>query len=136
MQKYTTVTTDEVADAISMYDTISGDIKEDAAYGGYDGVITEYDTLMPTPHCEKYEYVDDGTALDIIRFENGARLMTNGYELLFMSKRDAEHGQDCYKLTMSSSELPNKSCLMEQNLQWLKATDSQIVFININGEVT
>lgn len=136
MQKYTTVTTEEVAEAISMYDTISGDIKEDAAYGGYDGVITEYDTLMPTPHCEEYEYINDGTALDIIRFENGARLMTNGYELLFMSKRDIEHDYNCYRITTNSSELPNKSCLMEQNLQWLKATDSQIVFININGEVT
>jgi hypothetical protein len=113
MQKYTNVTNEEVAEAISMYDTISGDIKEDAAYGGYDGVITEYDTLMPTPHCEEYEYINDGTALDIIRFENGARLMTNGYELLFMSKRDVEHDRNCYRITTNSSELPNKSCLME-----------------------
>jgi hypothetical protein len=113
MQKYTTIINDEVADAISIYDTISGDIKEDSAYGGYDSVITEFDTLMPTPYCDKYDYIDDGTALDIIRFESGSRLMTNGYELLFMTKYDAKNGQECFKLTTNSTELPNKSCLME-----------------------
>lgn len=136
MQKYTTVTTDEVADAISKYDVISGDIKEDAAYGGYDGVITEYDNLKPDLHYDKYEYIDDGTAIDLIRFGCGSRLLTNGYELLFMTAAAVDGNRDCYKITMNSAELPNKSCLAEQNLQWLKATDAQIVFININGEMT
>jgi hypothetical protein len=137
MQKYNTVTTDEVADSISMYDTIDGDVKEDAAYGGYDSVIIEYDIMKPNPYNDKYDYIDDGTAIDLIRFDCGSRLITNGYDLMFMPAKSIENDTAyCYKIAMNSTELPGKSCLAEQKMQWLKATDSQIVFININGEVT
>ena len=137
MQKYNTVTTDEVTDSISMYDTIDGDVKEDAVYGGYDGVITEYDIMKPNPYNDKYDYIDDGTAIDLIRFDCGSRLITNGYDLMFMPAKSIENGDACcYKIAMTSAELPGKSCLVEQKMKWLKATDSQIVFININGEVT
>ena len=50
---------------------IDGDVKEDAVYGGYDGVITEYDIMKPNPYNDKYDYIDDGTAIDLIRFDCG-----------------------------------------------------------------
>ena len=136
MQTYTTITTNEVADAISKYDTIADGVKEDAAYGGYDNVIDEYDMLKPSSTCQKYDYIDDGTAIDLIRFGCGSRLLTNGYELMFMTAKSVNGDGDFYTIASSYIELPSHSCLAEQNLRWLKATDSQIVFININAEVT
>ena len=32
--------------------------------------------------------------------------------------------------------LVDHSCMFEQNLRWLKATDSEVVFINVEGEST
>jgi len=64
--------------------------QEDAAYGGYDGVIDRYDKDAPKPTHEKYDFIDDGTAVDIHRFACGSKLVTNGYELLFIDgKGDA-----------------------------------------------
>lgn len=71
------------------YNEVSGsykkkvDINEDAAYGGYDTNIDEYDKQAPKPSHEKYDFIDDGTAIDLIRFGIGSRLLTNGYDLLF-----------------------------------------------------
>jgi hypothetical protein len=124
MQRYNTVVADEIADAISKYDVIDGDVKEDAVYGGYDGTIVEYDIMKPTPYCDEYDYVEDGTAIDLIRFDCGSRLMTNGYDLMFMTAKSANSDCCFYKIAMNSTELPAKSCLTEQKMQWLKATDS------------
>lgn len=85
MHKYNSAVDEEVAEAVSMYDTLSGNVKEDAVYGGYDGLIDEYDKQAPGPYHEKYDFIDDGTAIDLIRFSIGSRLVTNGYDLLFMT---------------------------------------------------
>ncbi|MBP5784563.1 MAG: hypothetical protein J6W16_03140, partial [Methanobrevibacter sp.] len=71
-----------------MYDVIEKkrDVKEDSAYGGYDGVIDQYDHMAPTPYYEKYDFIDDGTAVDLIRFGCGSRLVTDGYSLIFMNR--------------------------------------------------
>jgi len=105
--------------------------EEDAAYGGYDGVIDRYDKDAPKPSHEKYDFIDDGTAIDIHRFACGSKLVTNGYELLFI-----DGNGDAYQITTNSLELPYKHALVEQDLRWLKASDSCVAFINIEGEST
>lgn len=105
--------------------------KEDAAYGGYDGVITHYDKDAPKPMHEKYDFIDDGTAIDIHRFACGSKLATNGYELLFIDARG-----DAYQITTNSLELPYKHALVEQDMRWLKASDTCIAFVNVEGEST
>ena len=117
---------EEVAEDVSMYPD-----QEDAAYGGYDGVIDHYDKDAPKPTHEKYDFIDDGTAIDIHRFACGSKLVTNGYELLFITG-----GGDAYQITTNSLELPYKHALIEQDLRWLKASDSCVAFINIEGEST
>lgn len=117
---------EEVAEDVSMYPD-----QEDAAYGGYDGVIDRYDKDAPKPTHEKYDFIDDGTAIDIHRFACGSKLVTNGYELLFITG-----GGDAYQITTNSLELPYKHALIEQDLRWLKASDSCVAFINIEGEST
>lgn len=129
---------DKVGDKeVSAYNDISGvhtkkvDISEDAAYGGYDGIVDEYDKQAPGPQHEKYDFIDDGTAVDLIRFGIGSRLLTNGYDLIFMDAAGS-----FYQIASNSIALPSHQCMFEQDLRWLKATDSQIVFINIEGEST
>ena len=117
---------EEVAEDVSMYPD-----QEDAAYGGYDGVIDRYDKDAPKPTHEKYDFIDDGTAVDIHRFACGSKLVTNGYELLFI-----DGSGDAYQITTNSLELPYKHALIEQDLRWLKASDSCVAFINIEGEST
>ena len=117
---------EEVAEDVSMYPD-----QEDAAYGGYDGVIDHYDKDAPKPTHEKYDFIDDGTAVDIHRFACGSKLVTNGYELLFI-----DGSGDAYQITTNSLELPYKHALIEQDLRWLKASDSCVAFINIEGEST
>lgn len=117
---------EEVAEDVSLYPD-----QEDAAYGGYDGVIDRYDKDAPKPTHEKYDFIDDGTAVDIHRFACGSKLVTNGYELLFINGNG-----EAYQITTNSLELPYKHALVEQDLRWLKASDSCIAFVNIEGEST
>lgn len=41
--------------------------------------------MAPKPTYTKYDFIDDGTAIDLIRFAAGSRVVTNGYDLLFMN---------------------------------------------------
>ena len=120
-----------VTDQISMYDTLSGDIKEDSAYGGYDSVIKTYDNQIVRPSQEAYDYVDDGTGIDLMKFKMGSKLITNGFDLIFIDNTNA-----AYNITVNSIKTPSDACVFEQDLRWLKATDNQIVFVNVEGEST
>lgn len=126
MHRLDQVVHEEVAEEVSFYPD-----KEDVAYGGYDGVIDRYDKEAPGPMHEKYDFIDDGTAIDIHKFACGTKLVTNGYELLFIDI----HG-DAYQVTTNSLELPMKHALVAQDLRWLKASDECVAFINIEGEST
>lgn len=147
MHSFNKLIDEQVAKDISVYDKIGEhevdeydpeigktkkaivDVNEDSAYGGYDVPIEEYDKQAPTPRYDKYDFVDDGQAIDLIRFKVGSRLLTNGYDLIFMNRLGA-----FYQITTNSIPLPSEHCMFEQNLRWLKATDSEIVFINVEGE--
>lgn len=120
-----------VADEVSMYDDISAGIKEDAVYGGYDSVIKTYDNQVVHPSQEKYDYIDDGTGIVLMKFKMGSRLLTNGYDLIFINNE-----QDAYAIATNSIPTPTDACVFEQDLRWLKATDNQVVFVNIEGEST
>lgn len=126
MHRFDQTVTGEVAEDVSFYPE-----KEDAVYGGYDSVIDHYDKDMPDPKREKYEFIDDGTALDIHRFACGTKIVTTGYELLFI---DA-HG-DAYQVTTNSLELPYRHALVEQDMRWIKASDNCVAFVNVEGEST
>lgn len=126
---YDQVVEEEVAKKISKYDQISGDIEEDAVYGGYDGVIRDFDQTRPDPaKHEKYDIMDDDL-MTIMKFGCGCRLATDGYELLFI-----DVDQNAYKMTLVDYDHSMRLRCYESSLKWLKATDSQIVFINVEGE--
>lgn len=151
MHTYHQMVDEEVAKDISMYDKIGDreveaieidngtikktkktvDVSEDAAYGGYDVHIDQYDKQAPTNQHEKYDFIDDGTAVDIMCFGVGSKLLTNGYDLLFQNVDG-----DFFQIATNSIDIPSKQCMFEQDLRWLKATDSQIVFVNVEGEST
>lgn len=134
--KYDQVISEEIAKKISKYDKISDEANDDAVYGGYDGVIEEYDHMKPDPNTnEKYNYIDDGTCIDIIRFGCGSRLVTNGYDLIFIQAPiDENNAGDGYLITMLDHDPDiGGRAYFESGLRWLKATEDKIVFVNIEG---
>ena len=150
MNRYQNAVDEQVIKQISMYDELSNGITEDAVYGGMDqtlnnysdtnkdgsklnpdGFTDSYDKQVPGPYYAKYDFIDDGTAIDLIRFGVGSRLLTNGYDLIFMNKN-----HEFFSIATNSINVPNQACMFEQNLRWLKATDSEVVFINVEGEST
>ena len=134
--KYDQTIAEEVAKDISMYDKLSEDVSEDAVYGGYEGVVNEYDHMKPNPYThEKYDYLNDGTCLDIIRFGCGSRLVTNGYDLIFIQAPVDENnaGEGFIVSKMDHEQTVGDACF-ESGLRWMKATDDKIVFINIEGQ--
>lgn len=118
---------EEVAKTISKYD--EGDQE---AYGGYDGVTDNYDKQAPSPYKhERYDYLADGTCLDIMSFSIGSKLITNGYDLIFVNTQG-----DGYIVAKMDHEPVVRDAYFESGLRWLKATDRKIVFVNIEGQAT
>lgn len=132
--EYDAVVSEQIAEKVSMYEPLSTSniITEDAVYGGYSGVIQNFDKMQTNHQVhEKYEFLDDGTAIDILKFGCGAKLCTTGYELIFINANGW-----AYQITTNSKELPVRHAYFESGLRWLKGSDSQIVFVNIEGEST
>lgn len=117
---------DKVADDVSYHPN-----GEDAAYGGYDGIHDRYEKDESKPNHDKYDFIDDGSAIDIHRFACGSKLVTDGYVLLFIDVRG-----DAYQITTNQLDLPYRHALVEQKVKWLKASDQCVAFINIEGEST
>ena len=130
-QKYDQLIDGIVTDEISMYDTISGDVKEDSVYGGYDNVIQTYDNQVVRPSYDRYDYLEDGTGINLMVFKQKSKLLTNGYDLIFVDK----FGKAC-NITTCDTPFQSTGCVIEQDLRWLKATDNQIAFVNIEGHST
>ena len=98
--KYDQVIDEEVAEKISLYD--DGD---EAAYGGYHGVIKSYDKQSTDVHkAQKYECLEYDQCIDIIRFGVGSRLITNGYDLIFMTCPDGVKNAEGYIVATSSDD--------------------------------
>jgi len=97
----------QVTEKVEMYDELSNGIREDAVYGGMNGVIESYDIKTPGPYYDKFDFVDDGTAVEIMHFAAGSRLLTNGYDLIFASRpRDASKPVEFVKIAVNSVKLP------------------------------
>lgn len=73
--------------------------------------------------------------MDIVRFACGSRLVTNGYDLIFIVApgSDDMHGEG-YIVSKMAHQPTVKDAYFESGLRWLKATDEKVVFINIEGE--
>ena len=85
-RNYDDIVQEEVAKKVSMYDKL-GDTEttEDDVYGGYNGVVKGYDKNVPDPVThDKFDFIDDGSAVVIMQFGAGSKLVTTGYELLFI----------------------------------------------------
>ena len=76
---------EQVADAVSMYDEVGDGVTEDDTYGGYKGVVDMYDkNVIDAEKHDKFDFIDDGTAITLMVFSSGSKLVTTGYELLFI----------------------------------------------------
>ena len=134
---------EQVAEKISLYDDIDKEkgIQEDSVYGGYDGVVDKYDKQDPSspsadgPRPRRYEMIEGMEMLDIMRFRAGSRLVTDGYELIFLPKPVPGAMPDAFIVAPYDKQLPS-GATFDSGLKWLKATDSQIVFVNIEGQST
>jgi len=71
-------------------------------------------------------------ALDLMEFENGSKLVSNGYDLTYVDTKgqatdvifDNEHRH--------AKEL--NGAIYDENLRYLKATDDIVVFVNLEGK--
>lgn len=120
---------DKVAKSISGYKD-----GEDAVYGGYD--LDDKDKVYDTQTIDvenkrdryTYDYIEDGTAIDIYHFTAGSKLVTTGYEILFVTSND----QAC-KLTVEDHPLTVKDAYFEEGLRFIKASKDCLAFTNIEG---
>ena len=118
---------EEVAKKVSLYDD-----NEDAVYGGYeleDTSVKNYDKqdVRNVEHV-KYEEIIGGQLLDIVKFECGSALKTDGYSLLFETIDN-----EIYVVGSVNKKLLINDAIYESKFKWLKASKNQICFINIEG---
>lgn len=118
------VVREDLAKKISIYDD-----GQDAVYGGYERLDVDFDKNKvdeSKPH--RHIQLDDGTAIDILHFSCGTKLVTNGYDLIFVNKDGMAN------LITFDNEPFKFGALFEEGLKFIKATDTAVVFVNINGE--
>lgn len=118
---------EEAAKKISVYED-----GQDKVYGGYDGTMTEYD--KETVHLKKrstYEYLPSGMAIDLLEFENGTKLVTNGYDLTYVDSKGQATDIIFDNKRRHAKEL--NGALYDEGLRYLKATDDIVVFVNLEG---
>lgn len=128
---YDAVVQEQAAENVSKYEDIDPDknISQDAVYGGYDGVVDRYDKQGAAVNHVKYDFIEGVQCLDIMRFGCGSRLVTDGYEIVFVTS-----GGDAYVVAQGGHAPVVKACTFESGTRWLKASDSQVVFVNVEGE--
>lgn len=129
-KEYEQAVNEEIAKQISIYDD-----NQDAAYGGYEfdaNTAKNYDRqdVRNIEHV-KYEYISGSQLIDIMCFECGSKLCTDGYNLIFITENN-----DAYIVATSETTRVVNAAVFESNAKWLKATDSQVYFTNIEGITT
>lgn len=117
---------------MSLYDDIDAEkgIQEDYAYGGYDGVVDKYDKqdVRIAKKLEKYEFAYGMETIDVMKFGCGSRLVTDGYDLVFITKKG-----DAYAAAQNGQP-PSGQPMRESCIKWIKATDQSVVFVNVCGD--
>lgn len=129
---YEDVVQEEVAKKVSYYDPLKADseVMEDAVYGGYQGVVAEFDKLDQRRYvAERWDFVETGTYIDIMRFSCGSRLVTDGFDLIFATSTGK-----AITIEKSNKPTPVHGCFFAAGTRWLKASDDGIVFVNVAGE--
>lgn len=116
---------------MSLYEDVDAEngVKQDAVYGGYDGVVDKYDKQDVRDNHVRYDFVEGQECIDVMRFGCGSRLVTDGYELVFVTK--AGNG---YVVAQNGHDPVVGMCTFECGTKWLKASGSQIVFVNVEGD--
>lgn len=119
---------EEVGKRIGKYD----EYHSDKIYGGYERPDEPYDKervdLVERP---KTEFVDDGSYIEILCFADGSRLLTDGWGLFFVSKRDGT--EVCTKIVLDERQEPGVGTLVPTGIQYLKATDDALFFNNFDN---
>lgn len=102
----------------------------DDVYGGYDREETPYDKQkVDNTSSEDCIFIDDGTYLNVFKFFDGSSLETDGYDLYFVTS-----DKKCYKITFVEEK--DITCnLLKKGLQFLKATDNALYFVNFDNKV-
>ena len=103
---------------------------EDDIYGGYER-NEKYQDLNNVPESKKKVLLDSisdsASLIDIMAFSSGAALKTNGFDLYFKSPAN-----NWFKLTQFRKNGAFLEC--GEEIDFLKATDDAVVFVNIMGE--
>lgn len=117
---------EEVSKGLASYD----EEESDAVYGGYErnGVGTHDRRAVSNADDARREFVDDGSCIDIFQFHDGCRLVTDGYELYYVTSDGS-----CAKLTAVEDRRTIPQNLVASGLQYIKATDDALWFVNFDN---
>ena len=119
---------EEIGKQIGKYD----EDHNDAVYGGYERPDDEYDKQRFDPaQDKKVEFLDDGSYIELFQFSNGNRLVTDGYDLLFVS--GSGEGETCVKIAMNEGKLNDVGNYLPTGIQYLKSTDDALYFVNFDN---
>lgn len=107
--------------------------KEDAAYGGYDNDQQLYDSKQRKHDAERADmtYIDNGQAVHIMDFACGSKLVTDGYDLIFVNAKGTAD-----IVAMLDHKPTVDAAVFSSATKWLKATKDCITFTNIEGQTT
>jgi hypothetical protein len=67
----------------------------------------------------KYDYLALNQLIEIMHFECGSKLCTDGYNLIFVTSYN-----DSYIISTATTDKHINGAVFESNAKWLKATDS------------
>lgn len=117
---------EQIGKEIGKYD----DKHNDDVYGGYERKDEEYDKQkIDNTSSDNCIFIDDGTYINIFTFHDKSSLKTDGYDLYFITP-------DNYCCKISYVEDKKINCnLIKNGLQYLKATDNALYFVNFDNSV-
>lgn len=120
-----------IADKISKYD----DDASDAAYGGYERELESHDKRkVDYEKDEKLDFIDDGSYIELIHFKDDSRLLTDGYELFFVTK-DVDGSDKYVQLTLVEDVHTIDCNLVASGIQYLKSSNNALYFVNFDNRV-
>ena len=106
---------------------------EDAAYGGYDNDQVKYDSRQRKHESERTDmtYIENGQMVHIMDFACGSKLVTDGYDLIFVNAKGTAS-----LVAMLEHKPSVNAALFSSTTKWLKASKDCITFTNIEGQTT
>jgi len=118
---------EDVVKQIAEYD----DTANDDVYGGYERKDEKYDKEeVDKDNFSDMEFIDDGQYIQIFRFHDSSKLLTDGYELFFVDGDGNGH-----QITLVEDVHQCKENLVASGLQYIKSTEDALYFINFEGKI-